>query len=64
MWLACLDECEMESKAMGAAMQDSLLEAEAQKQLEMPIHEQSEQQLNSRYASSKILKQVSHAGCC
>ena len=58
MWLACLKEIDMESKAMGAAMQDSLLEAEAQKQLETPVFELTEQHFKSRYASSRILQQV------
>lgn len=48
----------MEQKAMGTAMQESLVEAEAQKLLERPVHEQSDEQLKSRYERSYILEQV------
>ncbi len=48
----------MEQRAMGTAMQESLVEAEAQKLLERPVHEQSDEQLKSRYERSYILKQV------
>ncbi len=58
MWLACVNEVDMEQKAMGTAMQESLVEAEAQKQLEKPVCEQSEQALKLRYDRSRLLKQV------
>ncbi len=48
----------MEQRAMGTAMQESLVEAEAQKLLERPVHEQSDEQLKSRYERSYIMKQV------
>jgi hypothetical protein len=54
LWLACVNEVDMEQKAMGTAMQESLVEAEAQKLLERPVDEQ----LKSRYERSYILKQV------
>ena len=63
MWLACVNEVDMEQKAMGAAMQESLVEAEAHKQLEIPVHEQSQEQLKLRYDRSKILNQVQHDSC-
>lgn len=43
---------------MGTAMQESLDEAESRKQLEKPVHEQTEEQLKLRYDRSYILKQV------
>ncbi|KAL0027744.1 hypothetical protein WJX77_002673 [Trebouxia sp. C0004] len=58
LWLACMNEVDMEQRGMGTAMQESLVEAEAQKQLERPVHEQSDEQLKSRYERSYILKQL------
>lgn len=58
MWLACTNEVSMESEAMGHAMQESLVEAEAQKKLEKPVHEQDRDQLKLRYDSSRIMKQI------
>lgn len=58
LWLACVNEVDMEQKAMGTAMQESLVEAEAQKLLERPVHEQSDEQLKSRYERSYILEQL------
>lgn len=58
MWLACVNEVDMEQKALGTAMQESLVQAEAQKLLERPVHEQSDEQLKLRYERSYILKQV------
>ncbi|KAA6416510.1 MAG: hypothetical protein FRX49_13524, partial [Trebouxia sp. A1-2] len=45
LWLACVNEVDMEQKALGTAMQESLVQAEAQKLLERPVHEQSDEQL-------------------
>ena len=63
MWLACTNEVSMESEAMGHAMQESLVEAEAQKKLETPVHEQAPDQLKLRYDSSRIMKQVQNIDC-
>ena len=63
MWLACTNEVNLESEAMGRAMQVSLTEAEEQKKLEKPIHEQTQDQLKSRYDSSRVLKQVHNIAC-
>ena len=63
MWLACTNEVNMESEAMGHAMQESLVEAEAQKKLEKPVHEQNGDQLKLRYDSSRIMKQVHNIDC-
>ena len=48
----------MEQRAMGTATQESLDEPESRKQLEKPVHEQTEEQLKLRYDRSYILKQV------
>ncbi|KAL0027138.1 hypothetical protein WJX79_009672 [Trebouxia sp. C0005] len=58
LWLACVNEVDMEQKALGTAMQESLVQAEAQKLLERPVHEQSDEQLKLRYERSYILKQL------
>ena len=54
-WLACVNEVDIEQKAMGAAMEQSLVEAEAEKEKEKPIHEQSDEQLKLRYERSILL---------
>ena len=58
MWLACVNEVDIEQQAMGAAMEQSLVEAEAEKQKEKPVYEQSEEQLKVRYKQSIILQQL------
>lgn len=57
-WLACNYEVDIEAKAMGAAMQQSLVESEAEKQKEKPVHELSEQQQKIRYEHSIILHEL------
>ena len=54
-WLACVNEVDIEQKAMGAAMEQSLVEAEAEKQKEKPVYEQTDEQLKLRYERSIIL---------
>ena len=58
MWLACNYEVDIEAKAMGAAMQQSLVEAETEKQKEKPVHELSEEQLKLRYEHCIILQEL------
>ncbi|KAL3145678.1 hypothetical protein ABBQ32_003213 [Trebouxia sp. C0010 RCD-2024] len=57
-WLACINEVDLEQQAMGTAMEQSLVEAEAEKQKETPVYEQSEEQLKARYAHSIILQEL------
>ena len=62
-WFACNYEVEsdlvdIEAKAMGAAMEQSLIESEAEKQKEKPVHELSEQQQKIRYEHSIILHEL------
>ena len=57
-WLATLDEVDIEQKAMGAAMELSLVEAEAEKEKEKPVYEQSEEQLKLRYNRSTVLHEL------
>lgn len=57
-WLACINEVDLEKQAMGAAMEQSLVEAEAEKQKEKPVSEQSEEQWKVRYEHSIILQEL------
>ena len=58
LWLACNYEVDIEAKAMGAAMEQSLVEAETEKQKQKPVHELSEEQLQIRYEHSVILQEL------
>lgn len=57
-WLACNNEVDIEAKAMGAAMEQSLVESLAEKQKEKPVYELSEQQQKLRYEHSIILHEL------
>ena len=58
MWLACNYEVAMEAKSVGAAMEQSLDEAEAEKQKQKPFYELSEEQLKLRYEHSTMLDEL------
>lgn len=58
MWLACSYEVAMEAKLVEAAMEQSLDEAEAEKQKQKPFYELSEEQLKLRYEHSTISNEL------
>lgn len=57
-WLACTNEMDTEQKAMGEAMQESLMEAESEQALQIPVDQLETEKLKLRYGQSRILKQV------